>query len=709
MAGRTAFMFECRHRRVSQKSTYLDGGSYIVHCDCQQTALPALRHDESIEMIRQSQHDDATSAAIKQLRLKAAAAKSRHPTRSLLLNNASPSNHASTFTRRDLELASRRRRVVGKEVQVRVGVASPGSNPSPSSSSRRVISSRRSGVTNHTGNNKAKTTKAPVSAATATDDIDTSAQIRALDNGVKLCARKYNDCKAEADKLAMELQKRVDEQASLEKEAVALDSMIAGDNPEAQRISSLAVEIDEANTRADEKLHYRLQLNHVLQRCRKNSVSLDKHLGAMSDTLVAARKEQEQCERMLGEVEAGFSDAVRSLESTVRTLEIEQDERNRTLADKRSDAKNSSMLESWRNERETSRQDLENSLGGNLRQEKEDLKEQMRQRQRNIKMLNKEMSTKVSDAGALEEVATTIKQATGLNDLEEVVDKLQHAKNHHEKLVSEHNNAEERLRAARHTLQDANTSSEHNTARGYGDTELNRCLQDELSQSINSEQTQGKVVRSTNVRLEAVLVGLRQGSMGLYQKLLPFHPTLLDCDPPKLSDTTSSSPIQAAYETLEILKIATLILGKMLDAIGGIGRVIETEASVGNACTSTSTSTTSTAVEAGHREGTADKGDVVLDEYSNPNSSARENCRVETKVNRSESLPLHRDDGGSCCDGRNGDSVYPPRCPSRGTMKAMRESEIGAAARPPIRNLPARDREDPLKRVDDVCRDPVLE
>ena len=180
--------------------------------------------------------------------------------------------------------------------------------------------------------------------------------------------------------MALELQKRVDEQASLEKEAVALDSMIAGDNPEAQRISSLADEIDEANARADEKLHYRLQLNHMLQRCRKNSVSLDKHLGAMSDTLVAARKEQEQCERMLGEVEAGFSDAVRSLESTVRTLEIEQDERNRTLADKRSDAKNSSMLESWRNERETSRQDLENSLGGNLRQEKEDLKEQMRQR-----------------------------------------------------------------------------------------------------------------------------------------------------------------------------------------------------------------------------------------------------------------------------------------------------------------------------------------
>jgi hypothetical protein len=42
-------------------------------------------------------------------------------------------------------------------------------------------------------------------------------------------------------------------------------------------------------------------------------------------------------------------------------------------------------------------------------------------------------------------------------------------------------------------------------------------------------------------------------------------------------------------------------------------------------------------------------------------------------------------------------------------MKAMRESEIDAAARPPTRKLPARGREDPLHRVDDVCRDPVLE
>eukprot|EP00563_Minutocellus_polymorphus_P012128 CAMPEP_0181064940 /NCGR_PEP_ID=MMETSP1070-20121207/24468_1 /TAXON_ID=265543 /ORGANISM="Minutocellus polymorphus, Strain NH13" /LENGTH=615 /DNA_ID=CAMNT_0023145287 /DNA_START=178 /DNA_END=2025 /DNA_ORIENTATION=- len=615
-------------------------------------------------MIRRQSQQDATSAAIEQLRFKAAAGKSKHPSRSLL-NNASSSSHI--FTRKDLELASRRRRVGGSlagltsRSTARKDVASPSGTSSPSSL-RRASLSKTHGVTNH---HKTKSTKGASPGATPA--------------------------------------------VSLEKEAVALDNMIAGNNPEAQRISSLTDEIDEANAGADEKLHYRLQLNHMLQRCRKNSVSLDKHMGAMSDTLAAARKEQEQCERMLGEVEAGFSDAVRSLESTVRTLEIEQDERNRTLADKRSDAKNSSMLESWRNERETSRQDLENSLGGNLRQEKEDLKEQMRQRQRDIKMLNKEVGTKVSDVSALEEIATKIKQATGLNDLEEVIEKLQHAKNHHEKLLSERNDAEERLRAARHMLQDANASSEHNTARGYGDTELNRYLQDELSQSINNEQMQGKVVRSTNVRLEAVLVGLRQGSMGLYQKLLPFHPTLLDCDPPKLSDTTSSSPIQAAYETLEILKIAALILGKMLDAVGGIDRVMESEASVGD---STPTDVTAVA-EAGNRESATCKSDV--DEYSNPNSSARENCRVEANVNRSDSPSLHRDDGGGC-DERKSDSGYPPRCPSRGTMKAMSESEIvesptspGTVRTRPVRNLPARDREDPLKRVDDVCRDPLLE
>lgn len=635
---------------------------------------------------------DATSAAIEQLRLKAAAGKSKHAvSRCLFLNNdASPSH----FTRRDLEMACRRRRV-GRSLN-------SNSNRNAAQLSRSSVAGGalspvynaklKTGVNNT--KNKPRFSKAATSpgnvataAAAGTTNINAEGQVRSLDNGVKLCARKYNDCKAEADRLAMELQKRIDEQATLEKEAVALEDMVEGNNPEAQRIASLKDEINRANASADEKLHYRLQLNHMLQRCRKNSVSLDKHLGAMSDTLDAARKEREQCERMLGEVEAGFSDAVRSLESTARTLEIERGERNRTLAEKRSDAKNSSMLEAWRNDRESSRQDLENSLGGNLRQEKEDLKVQMRQRQRDMKLLNKEIGTKVSDAGALEETANKIKQVTGLNGLEEVIEKLQHAKNHHEKLLLERSNAEERLRAARHMLQNVNASNEHNTARGYGDTELNRYLQDELSQSISNEQTQGKVVRSTNVRLEAVLVGLRQGSMGLYQKLLPFHPTLLDCDPPRLSDTTSSSPIQAAYETLDILKMSSLILGKMLDAVGGIDRVIETEASIKKNGAAASNIATS-----GNGERAACENDII-----------ENNCRIE----------VCGGEGVECHDERDGDtSIGLQRCPSRGTMKAMSESEVGGATASRKKkqlSRPPRDREDPLRRVDDVCRDPELE
>ena len=674
-------------------------------------------------MIRRQSQQDVTSAAIKQLRLKAAASKSKKHACSRSLLNSPPPTKA--FTRRDLELACRRRRVGkslngnngnGNTTQASRFKAKEGTAPSRSpynAKTKRAGFNNKGGNSNKDGNIRSramsKATTSPVTGtntattATAAIDIDAEGQVRSLDNGVKLCARKFNDCKAEADRLAMELQKRLDEQASLEKEGAALDNMIAGNNPEAQRIASLTDEINDANTGADEKLHYRLQLNHMLQRCRKNSVSLDKHLGAMTDTLEAARKEQEQCERMLGEVEAGFSDAVRSLESTVRSLEVEKDERNRTLANKRSDAKNSSMLENWRNERETSRQDLENSLGGNLRQEKEELKEQMRQRQRDIKLLNKEVGTKVRVAGDLGEIATKIKQATGLNDLEEIIEKLQHAKDHHEKMLLERGDAEDRLRAARHMLQDANVSSENNSTRGYGDTELNRYLQDELSQSINNEQTQGKIVRSTNVRLEAVLVGLRQGSMGLYQKLLPFHPTLLDCDPPKLSDTTSSSPIQAAYDTLEILKISSHILGKMLDAVGGIDRVLEMDSAL--------VGESSTRSEA--YRGVCEND--TIDEYSNPNSAARENCRVEANTNRSNSPPVQRgsDDGG--CDERGSDVGY-QRCPSRGTMKrtaSMSEREAGVMIDPAslgkTRAVARPARETPLTRVDDVCKDPLLE
>jgi hypothetical protein len=108
---------------------------------------------------------------------------------------------------------------------------------------------------------------------------------------------------------------------------------------------------------------------------------------------------------------------------------------------------------------------------------------------------------------------------------------------------------------------------------GFGDTELNRDVINDIKADIIDEKSEGKIVQSTNARLEALLVGLRQGGIGLYNRLLPYHSILLNEEAPKLGEIDSTDAVQAASDTLEMINFTEKILGKILLDIGGIRRV----------------------------------------------------------------------------------------------------------------------------------------
>src|SRR5210317_1956401 len=59
----------------------------------------------------------------------------------------------------------------------------------------------------------------------SSDNANASGQMRSLDVGVKLCARKYNDAKAQASSLEDEVKSRQDELADLERESRTLHEM----------------------------------------------------------------------------------------------------------------------------------------------------------------------------------------------------------------------------------------------------------------------------------------------------------------------------------------------------------------------------------------------------------------------------------------------------------------------------------------------------
>jgi hypothetical protein len=196
-----------------------------------------------------------------------------------------------------------------------------------------------------------------------------------------------------------------------------------------------------------------------------------------------------------------------------------------------------------------------------------------------LKVLSKNSDMKSSGKDSSEEAFMHIKRATGVNSLEEMVEKFTSRQDQSDRLINEKIEAEERLSSAKNRLQASHDQSSQLRSNGSGETELNRSLIADVSAKIEKERSEGKIFKSTNSRLDAVLVGLRQGGMGLYQRLLTFHPTLLDGDAPALNNNMPSNAIDTASDTLEMLKIVQNILWKMLNAVGGIDMVCKSQKS----------------------------------------------------------------------------------------------------------------------------------
>lgn len=405
------------------------------------------------------------------------------------------------------------------------------------------------------------------------EQSDSDNQLKSLDAGVKLCARKYNECKSQADKMVQELGKKMDEQAELEREASVLQDMIEGKNHEAKKIAKLTKDIDSANTESDQKMRYRLQLNHMYQRQRRNSVAVDAHMSVMATSLSSAERERDRCHKMLGEIDSSMANAIHEFEISKRQISNERAQRQKALNSKKHEASGAESLELWRKMQESNQKDFEDAFNATHQREKEAKLNQIREREKKLKEITTKNELKAGGEGSSEESFMHIKKVTGVNSYTEMVEKFINHQELSNLLQMELKDTEERLASAREALEMTKEKFEKMKTNGFGDTELNRDLINEINDSIENERSQAKIAKSTNSRLECILMGLRQGGLGLYQRLLPFHPTLLDGDAPIIHESTTATAIEAATDTLEMLKVVEEILGKMLDACGGIDKV----------------------------------------------------------------------------------------------------------------------------------------
>ncbi|KAJ1456265.1 hypothetical protein M885DRAFT_517706 [Pelagophyceae sp. CCMP2097] len=389
--------------------------------------------------------------------------------------------------------------------------------------------------------------------------------------GVNFNARKFNELRTQADKRAAALKGRLDTLRALKMEQDALESMLSPGSEGAQQIDALLRKIAAVSEETDRKLHYRRQLEQMLRRLQLNRAAFDSHLGAMDEARKAALREHQAMEAMCRAIEAGATRAMLDVADGQRSAAVERHERALALQQRRTEAEQASRMDEWRRQRDVARREFASELKGDLSLEEEArLQEALRQHRATLMSLRVDHEVLQRDASSLEAAFVSVRQATGVNSLDEVVEKFVGQQGTRRALTAEKREAEDRLSHAKKAKVASEARFADLKASGVGSSELTRDVAEQLEREIGAARVELKASNAGCDRLEAVLVALRQGAVGLYQRLRPFcH--LLDGEGALPTAALEGDAGLAAIDSVDAIALSEVLLSKMVELIGGGG------------------------------------------------------------------------------------------------------------------------------------------
>ena len=417
--------------------------------------------------------------------------------------------------------------------------------------------------------------------------------LQMMEFGVNYNARKFNELRTQADEKAALLKKRLDTLRTLKNEKSSLKLLGKPDTSEARRIQVLLKEIEATSDDIDRRHHYRRQLEQMLTRLQKNQIAIRQHVHDMDFAYEAATKERDDMEASCRQLEAGRTKAVLELAEAQRLYSIEKGERTRAVNTKKTEAQQATRMDAWRKKRELARREFASELRGDLsKDEEQKLQHTLTRQKRALLKVRNQHEVLQKEATALESAFVAVRQATGANSLDEVVSKFQHQEGNRKALTNEKREAEDRLANAKKAKDDLDLRFADLKASGIGSTETTRDIADQLEREILASRIELKASNACCERLENVLVALRQGAVGLYQRLRPFanllegegsiptaalkssssettgtpQPTTTTTKPPQPATTTAEPP---ALDSMDAIHLSEIMLSKMVEILSG--------------------------------------------------------------------------------------------------------------------------------------------
>lgn len=401
---------------------------------------------------------------------------------------------------------------------------------------------------------------------TTIDDSDVKQQVSIVESGVNYSAKRFNDLKVLNDRLSYQLKSKLDELDDQKKAFEQLDAMKRSSTDDGMRLERLSKEIEEVEEEIYLKTHYSRQLEHVLDRLKKNQLKFDAHMTGMEDTLRVLEKEAIDVRLLRKGLDAGLAKSHMVLEETQSRLANARKTREVMLAQRKQELKNAQMLQDWIFRREETKLQLALELRGDLTKEEESfLAAQLSEKKEKKHRLEKASEEGSKKLQAMDDAFNKLKQVTGVSSLEEMFEKFSSQKSNKKSLEQEVKDAEARLLSAKKAHAKQERVFQELKSSGGGAAELTRESINKLNHSIEETKNEFKITRAASERLSSVLLGLNQGSRGLVQRVQPYN-HLSEGGVFELTQMEDDAPWA---ETLDALSNAEQILAKMLEILNG--------------------------------------------------------------------------------------------------------------------------------------------
>lgn len=340
-------------------------------------------------------------------------------------------------------------------------------------------------------------------------------------------AKKYNDLKIACEEKEKQLNKLIDELASLQVENESLRKMELHQTSDTLHLDELSNKIEEVQSLLENRQHRQAVLHHMKSRLDVNQVAFDAHIKGMEEALNASSREFEEVKLLMRQLESGNANAQDSLKAASERISKERDLRNKHLAQRRQEAANAKRMEEWREKREKARMMLDAELDGDLSEEGERqliaAVNKSTQQDQELERIHRHATQAVS---TYEEAFNAIREATGVRTLDEMVEKFLGQSANKQALVEERFEVEQRQRKVKEELARVQTEFAEFKAAGIGGSELNREMYDKLDNNILEARHELKIKQGVNERLEKILLQVRAGMLGLMGRLAPFKQVL---------------------------------------------------------------------------------------------------------------------------------------------------------------------------------------